>query len=110
MSGRYKSRNHLEMLKCYPLNWRVEKKYAIVNPGEENPELYMISVGSLSQLWTAILVPETMILSFSELSYSADEVYRFKVESIEEASELVLKFAKGMDKYENLKGTIYWNE
>jgi hypothetical protein len=109
MGGRYKSVNNLEMLKCDPLNWRVEKTYATVNPGEENPEFYIISVGSISQMWNAILIPETMILSFYEMSYSGNGVYRFRVENIEEASELVLKFAKGMNQYENLEGTIYWN-
>lgn len=95
------------MLKCSPLNWEICKTYAIER--DPNPEFYIINVGSLSDMWQCSLIPETMICSFTSVHYSNHEVYRFKVESIEEASELVLKFAKGMNQVENLMPTIYWS-
>ena len=98
------------MLKSHPLNWRIENKYNIVNRNEDNPIFYCISVGSLDDMWLASLIPETMILSFTSYHYSNNEVYRFKVDSIEDASEIVLKFAKGMDRLSDLHDTIYWNK
>jgi hypothetical protein len=104
----YKTSNNLRMLKCFPLNWRISKKYAIEK--ENNPDFYIIDVGSMStEMWQAILVPETMTLSFTCVSNSCDS-FRFKVNSIEEASEIVLKFVKGMNQLKHLKETIYWNE
>lgn len=106
--------NNILMLECKPLNWRIEKKYAI--ECDPNPIFYVIDVGTLSDLWQCTLIPETMILSFCSYHYSKEEIYRFKVESIEEASEWVLKFAEGMgfvndiNIYEELKETIYWNK
>jgi hypothetical protein len=104
---RYITPNGLNMIKCYPLNWQVENVYAA--KVKYNPEYYSIAIGSIDQMWKAIIFPETMILSFSSVSYSHDEVYRFKVETLEEASELVLKFAKGMGRLDDLVDTIYWN-
>lgn len=101
----YTTSNGCNMLECYPLNWRIEKTYAI--ECENNPDFYVIDIGSLADMWQATLIPETMILSFCSLHYSKDEVYRFKVRSIEQASELVLSFAEGMNQLESLEGTIY---
>jgi hypothetical protein len=102
---RYRSSNGIEMLECLPLNWQIIKTYAI--ECDPNPECYIIHIGGLGDMWQALLDPEKMIVSFCSLAYSADEVYRFKVESLEEASEMVLKFAKGMNQEESLKETIY---
>jgi hypothetical protein len=96
------------MYKCLPLNWRIEKTYAI--DCDPNPEFLLIHVGSLSDMWQCTLFPEAMLLTICSCHYSDYERYRFKVESIEEASELVLKFAKGMDQIDNLNETIYWNK
>jgi hypothetical protein len=104
---KYKSTNGINMLKCFPLSWEICKTYAI--ECQPNPEFYIIVVGSIDDMWQATLIPETMILSFCSVHYSANEVYRFKVESVEEASELVLKFAKGMNRIDDLINTIYWN-
>lgn len=105
MSTRYKTRNGISMQRCSPLNWEVIKTYAIER--DPNPECYVINIGGLSDMWQALFNPEKMIVSFCSLHYSLGEVYRFKVESIEEASEMALKFAKGMEKLESLEGTIY---
>ena len=110
----YKSSNGLTMLKCSPLNWRIERIHKIdvasrklvIDP---DVQIYIIDVGSLSDMWQASLNSQTMILSFTSMHYSSDEVYRFKVDNIEEGSSLVLKFAEGMDQVKNLKDTIYWN-
>lgn len=106
---RFRTKNGIDMIRCLPLNWQILKKYRIHNPEEENPEFYIINVGSLDEMWQCTLIPETMILSFCSLHYSKDEVYRFKVETLEEASEMVLKFAKGMNRLNDIKDTIYWN-
>lgn len=99
------TRNGIKMLKCKPLNWEVIKTYAI--DCDPNPENYVINIGSMSDMWQALLMLDTMVLSFCSLHYSKDEVYRFTVKSVEEASELVLKFAKGMGIEDSLDGTIY---
>lgn len=102
---RFTTKNDILMLRCFPLNWEITQKYAY--DYEPNPELYVINVGSLSDMWQCLLHPETMIISFTSLHYSNDEVYRFKVDTIEEASEMVLKFAKGMNILDSLDNTIY---
>lgn len=104
---RFTTSNDILMLRCIPLNWEIVQKYALEY--EPNPELYVINVGSLSDMWQCLFNPETMIISFTSLHYSNHGVYRFKVDTIEEASQMVLKFAEGMDQMENLKGTIYYN-
>ena len=105
---KYTTKNNLEMLKCYPLNWRVEKKYAITHPGEVNPEFYVINIGSLSDMWQVAYIPETMIVSFHSMHYSNHEVYKFKVDNIEQASLLAMMFAEGMNQVDNLRDTIHW--
>lgn len=102
----FKLKNGVEIYQCLPLNWRVEKTYAIDIPN--NPKFLIINVGSIADMWQATLIPETMILSFCSVHYSNNEIYRFKVDSIEEASKWVLKFAEGMNCLEDLKETIYW--
>lgn len=105
----YYINNGIRILRCYPLNWEIHERYAVKT--KPNPEFfYTISVGSIGDIWQASLIPETMILSFTSLHYSKSEVYRFKVDTFEEASEMVLKFAKGMQQIENLEHTIYWNK
>jgi hypothetical protein len=105
----FKSKNGINMIRCYPLNWQVGKKYAAVMDGELNPIFYFINIGSIDDMWQATLIPESMILSFCSLHYSHHEVYKFKVDSLEEASEMVLKFSKGMNRLDDIKETIYWN-
>ena len=105
----YTTTNSILMLKCFPLNWEVVKTYKKVFDDEKNPEIYVINIGSLSDMWQVSLRPDTMIVSFTSLHYSNHEVYRFKVDEIEDASKLALNFAIGMDQLDNLKNTIYWN-
>lgn len=107
--NRFKTKNGINMISCLPLNWQVEKTYVSTVPDELNPEFYLINVGSIDEMWQCALIPKTMILSFCSAHYSKSEVYRFKVSSLEEASELVLKFAEGMNRLDDLKDTIYWN-
>ncbi len=104
---KYQTDNGLIMVRCFPLNWQVQKTYAIDT--DSNPEFYTIHVGSISDMWQASFLPDKMIVTFTSMHYSNHEVYKFKVDSIREASELVLKFAKGMNQLDNLLHTIYWN-
>lgn len=38
---KYTTKNGIQMLKCYPLNWRIEKKY-YDGTMEINPDFYVI--------------------------------------------------------------------
>jgi hypothetical protein len=102
----YRTKNNIEMVSCEPLNWQIIRPTFDADP---YGPLYVIYIGSLSDMWQASFSFENMTVSFTSMHYSDHEVYRFKVDSIEEASELVLKFAKGMNRVEDLKETIYWN-
>ena len=103
--------NGVTMLKCKPLNWQVRKLYAApINEEEANRILYVIDVGGIDDMWEVIYVPEEAQLIFSSVHYSNHEVYKFKVDSFEQASDWVLRFAKGMDREKDIEGTIYTHE
>lgn len=103
---RFLTKNNILMLKTQILNWRICKRYA--TKSIPNPEFYVINIGDIGDMWQATLIPETMILSFSSLHYSNDSVYRFEVNSIDDASNIVLKFIKGMNQLNNIIDTIYY--
>lgn len=103
---RYKLNNGCVMLECKPLNWRIEKTYYDDYKGH-NPEFYIINVGGMSDMYQCTLIPETMILSITKTAYSSNTVIRFKVDSIEEASRVVERFAIGMGMMDDLENTIY---
>jgi hypothetical protein len=86
--------NGLMILQSYPLNWIRESVYANSN---SEPYYYYIYVGNMSGGSSCIYKEEENILSISDL--------KFKVDSIEEAGEIVLKLAKGIG--ENLEGTVH---
>lgn len=102
---RYKSVNGLNMLRCSPLNWKIERAHR----DGTGPEIFCISVGSIGEMFICVCTPEENKLSISNMSYSSDCSLQFKVGSFEEASKMVLSFAQGMGLDQNLKGTIYWN-
>lgn len=97
----------MKIFRCSPLNWEIEKKYVSLKEREDNPEIYVIHIGSLDDMWSVVFNPKTMIYSFTSVHYSKDEVYKFKVDSIEEASQLAEKFAIGMGRLDDIEGTIY---
>jgi hypothetical protein len=84
--------NGLMMVQSYPFNWIRES----VNSNSE-PYYYYIFLGDMSGGPTCVYKEEKNELSISDL--------KFKVESIEEAGEIVLKLAKGMGK--SLEGTVH---
>ena len=100
--------NGIKILKCSPLNWKVCKVYAVaITEEQENAVIYTIDVGSLDDMWQCSYNPENGTVSFTSYHYSDYEVYRFKVDSFEQASEWVLRFAQGMGREDDLKDTIY---
>jgi len=103
---RYTSDNGFTMIKCLPLNWRVENKYVIPFKNEINPEMYYIYIGSFLNMWQCSFNLENNIVSFTSTHYSNDEIYRFKVSNLEEVSNLTYQFSEGMNQLENLKDTI----
>jgi hypothetical protein len=86
--------NGLMMVQSYPFNWIRESVYANSN---SEPYYYYIFLGDMSGGPTCVYKEEKNELSISDL--------KFKVESIEEAGEIVLKLAKGMGK--SLEGTVH---
>ena len=101
---RYKSTNGLDMLRCQPLNWRIQRTYR----DGTGPEFFSISVGSLSEMFVCVYIPEEKTLSFSNMSYSSDCSVKFRVENFQDASKMVLSFAEGMCR--DIKETIFWND
>lgn len=86
--------NGLMMVQSYPFNWIRESVYA---KSSNLPYYYYIYLGDMSGGPTCVYKEEENELSISDL--------KFKVESIEEAGEIVLKLTQGMGK--NLEGTVH---
>jgi len=86
--------NGLMMVQSYPFNWIRESVHANSN---SEPYYYYIYLGDMSGGPTCVYKEEENELSISDL--------KFKVESIEEAGEIVLKLAKGLGK--SLEGTVH---
>ena len=86
--------NGLMMLQSYPFNWIRESVYA---KSSNSPYYYYIYLGDMSGGPTCVYKEEENELAISDL--------KFKVESIEEAGEIVLKLTQGMGK--NLEGTVH---
>ena len=83
--------NGLMMVQSYPFNWIKDQPAGIAEP------YYYIFLGDMSGGPTCVYREEKNELSISDL--------KFKVESIEEAGEIVLKLTQGMGK--NLEGTVH---
>lgn len=90
----YISSNALTMVESQPLNWRRESVYANSNI---EPYFYSIYVGGIANGHICNFQEETMVLTISNIAYSSDDPpLKFKVDSIEDAGNIVAKFAKGM--------------
>ena len=83
--------NGLMMVQSYPFNWIKDQ------PAGTSTPYYYIYLGDMSGGPTCVYKEEENELSISDL--------KFKVESIEEAGEIVLKLTQGMGK--NLEGTVH---
>ena len=83
--------NGLMMVQSYPFNWIKDQ------PAGTSTPYYYIFLGDMSGGPTCVYREEKNELSISDL--------KFKVESIEEAGEIVLKLTQGMGK--NLEGTVH---
>jgi hypothetical protein len=83
--------NGLMMVQSYPFNWIKDQ------PAGSQEPYYYIYLGDMSGGPACVYREEKNELSISDLY--------FKVESIEEAGEIVLKLAKGMGK--SLEGTVH---
>jgi hypothetical protein len=83
--------NGLMMVQSYPFNWIKDQ------PVGSQESYYYIYLGDMSGGPACVYREEKNELSISDLY--------FKVESIEEAGEIVLKLAKGMGK--SLEGTVH---
>jgi hypothetical protein len=88
--------NGLMMVQSYPFNWIKDQFYQSLPAGSQE-SYYYIFLGDMSGGPTCVYKEEKNELSISDL--------KFKVESIEEAGEIVLKLAKGMGK--SLEGTVH---
>jgi hypothetical protein len=86
--------NGLMMVQSYPFNWI--KDQAAGTSGISTT-CYYIFLGDMSGGPTCVYREEKNELSISDL--------KFKVESIEEAGEIVLKLTQGMGK--SLEGTVH---
>ena len=84
--------NGLMIVQSYPFNWIKESDF----PGATT-YYYYIYLGDMSGGPTCVYKEEKNELSISDL--------KFKVDSIEEAGEIVLKLSKGIG--ESLEGTVH---
>jgi len=78
-------KNGITVIKCEPLNWVVEN------------EICYIGVGDMGLMRYCVYYDSKNIVSIDGLKFRAD--------TYEEASEMVQRFADGMEK--NLEGSIY---
>jgi len=93
--------NGLTMVECEPLNF---KRVSIYH-GQEEPYGYIITVGTMSQMYICSYDPDKSILSIADIAYSSDWSIKFKVNSFEEASKLVQQFADGIN--HDMSDTIF---
>ena len=85
--------NGIEMLSCEPLSFEIVKD----RQGEIEGHLFSISVGEILEMWMCVFDTKENIVSIYSLDYSNDSLLKFECNSFVEASELIHKFAKGMD-------------
>lgn len=93
--------NGIRLLKCKPLNWKIQHTYA----DGTGPIYYSIHVGDMAEMWSCIYNPDDKILSIAKMAYSSDDVLRFKVNEIERASEMVKSLGDGIG--HDFSNTIY---
>jgi hypothetical protein len=86
--------NGLMIVQSYPLNWVRESVYANSNT---EPYYYQIYIGDMSGGHICVYKEEDSELSISDV--------KFRVDSIEDAGEIVLKAAKAIGK--SFEGTVY---
>jgi len=100
----FKSKNNVDLTDTPPIYWEVLTEYV----DGSGPLFYKVYVGT-SFMDGHNCIFKDNILSISRIRYSADEPsIKFKVNSIEEAGEMVLKFAEGMGCIKDFKKTIYY--
>lgn len=95
------SSNGINMVECQLYNWRVEPIYH----GKPEPTVYVMNMGSMSQMYQALYDPKTEILSLCDIAYSSDEVFRFYCSDLEEAEVIVAAFIKANEM--DMEDTIY---
>lgn len=97
------SKNNLTMTDTKPVFWQVLTEYA-----DGSGDLFYLIYVNTDFMDGHSCVYQNNLLSINRIRYSADEPsIKFKVDSIEEAGELVLKFARGMKCLDYFKETIY---
>lgn len=79
---RYVSSNGIQMLRCKPLNWRIEKTYA----DGTGPEIYCITLGGMSDMSFCTFDINESLLKIDGVD--------FKCDSFTKASEQVHQFAE----------------
>lgn len=98
----FKTSNHLTMIKSKPYNWQKQT----VNQDGTGGFFYSIYVGGMAEGHICIYKDNEKLLSIAYMAYSSDDPsLKFKVDSIEDAGEIVKKFAEGMKV--DMKDTIY---
>lgn len=100
------SKNGLTMTDTNPVFWEILTKY-VDGTGDLFYKIYV----NTSFMDGHLCIFKNNILSINRVRYSADEPsIKFKVNSIEEAGELVLKFADGMGCLKDFKESIYFKK
>lgn len=99
----FKTNNGLLMLACLPLSFQVESTYR----DGTGDSFYSIHVGSFSESYMCTYIPKEGVLRITNTAYSSDALFKFKVDSFETASKLVLSFTIGMGLQEDMRDTIY---
>ena len=74
-------------------NWTVEPVYH----GQEEPFGYAMHVGDMGEMYQALYHPDEKILSFTQLMWESDGVYRFYCETLWEAEIMMKAFLKAND-------------
>lgn len=101
----FKTRNGMTMSDTTPLFWEQQHTYA----DNTGPIFYSIYVSTaFMDGHLCVYDPDKQIVSISFARHSSDDPsMKFEVNSIEEAGELVIKFAKGMNCLRDLESSVY---
>jgi hypothetical protein len=106
MYNTFISKNDIKLTATTPIYWEVLNE----NADGTGPLFYKVYVDCIFMDGYNCIF-QNNIVSIYRVRYSADEPsIKFKVNSIEEAGELVLNFVTGMNYLDEFKQTIYFSK
>ena len=91
MYNEYVSSNGIDMVEGKLLNWCKTPVYY----DKKEPFGLTVSLGNMIDMYSILYKPDVNIISFTSMSESSSDVFRFYVENINDAEKIVMAFSKG---------------